>query len=195
MACCVEFEPVPASTRQRLFALATATRITCSRSSWESVGDSPVVPIATIPVIPAAICASISCSNAETSMPPSRNGVTNAVNVPRNMFSKPLIYTDETLLRKEAGSQSVNIRVHPWLCSNLDCSLENKFCRTGECDVAETSFDFLKADVQFVSAVGEDADWPFAIFNGGEDERAGDYSRPAGKRLVFHAPFIGADGD
>ena len=82
----VEFEPVPASTRQRLFAFATATPITCSRSSCESVGDSPVVPIATIPLIPAAICVSISCSNAETSMPPSRNGVTNAVNVPRNIF-------------------------------------------------------------------------------------------------------------
>src|SRR6478752_3081784 len=158
MACCVEFEPVPVSTRQRLFALATASRITCSRSSWDSVGDSPVVPIATIPVIPAAICVSISCSNAETSMPPSRNGVTNAVNVPRNMFVRPQIYTDETQMRKEPGSQSVTIRVHPWLSSNLDCSIENKFGRTGECDVAETSIKFLKTDLQFVTASRQHCD-------------------------------------
>src|SRR5262245_28711460 len=79
--------------------------------------------------------------------------------------------------------------------SNLDCTLKNKFCRTGECDVAETFFDFLKADLQFVSAAREDSDWPFAILSGGEDERAGDYSRPTRKRFVFDAAFVGADRD
>ena len=47
----VELEPVPASTWQWPFATSHVIRITCSRSAAESVGDSPVVPTATIPVI------------------------------------------------------------------------------------------------------------------------------------------------
>src|SRR5215475_1307684 len=179
MACCVAFEPVPASTRQRLFAFATARRITCSRSSCESVGDSPVVPIATIPVMPAAICVSINCSNAETSIPPSRNGVTNAENVPRNILSKPQIYTNETPIETQPRSHSVNIEVHLWLSSNLDCSLENKFCRTRECDVTKLIVSFLKTNLQFVSAAREDSHRPFTMLSGGKDERARNDSRPA----------------
>src|SRR5437588_311995 len=98
-------------------------------------------------------------------------------------------------MRKKPDSQSVNVRVHPWLSSNVDCSLENKFRRAGECDVMESFLDFLKTDLQFVSAAREDSDRPFAIFTGGEDERAGDYSRPAGERFVFHAAFIGTNGN
>ena len=55
-------------------------------------------------------------------------------------------------MRKESGSQFVNIWVHPWLSSNLDCSLENKFRRTGECDVAETSLDLVETDLKLVTA-------------------------------------------
>src|SRR5881409_1052968 len=66
--------------------VATVSRISCSCSSCESVGDSPVVPIATTPEIPAAICVSISVWKAETSILPLRKGVTSAVNVPRNIW-------------------------------------------------------------------------------------------------------------
>src|SRR4030095_14581674 len=79
--------------------------------------------------------------------------------------------------------------------SNLDCSLENKLCWSGEYDVAKTCLGFFKADLQFVSAAREDSDRPFATFAGGEDERAGNYSSPARKRFIFHTAFIGADGD
>src|SRR6267378_4204286 len=98
-------------------------------------------------------------------------------------------------MRKEPGSQSVNIRVHPWLGSNLDRSLENEFGRASECDVVEISLNFLKTDLKFVTASRQHRDRTAAFLTGGKDERAGDYSRAARERFVFHAAFIGANGD
>src|SRR5205814_8906980 len=60
----------------------------------------------TMSLIPAATCVSISFLKAESSTPPSRNGVTTAVNVPRNISFKPQIYTDETQMRKESDLKS-----------------------------------------------------------------------------------------
>ena len=51
----VEFEPVPPMTLQRPRADFTASSMTRICSSWSSVGDSPVVPTGTMPVMPAAI--------------------------------------------------------------------------------------------------------------------------------------------
>ena len=56
----VEFAPVPAMIGTRLAARSTATRINSQCSSWSTVGDSPVVPTATMPFVPSAICHSIS---------------------------------------------------------------------------------------------------------------------------------------
>src|SRR5215467_9785453 len=126
-------------------------------------------------------------------MPPSRNGVTNAVNVPRNIF-KPQIYTDETQMRRESDLKPVNIRVHPWLI-HLDCSLKVKFCRAGERDVREPSGNHFKANLQFVTAARENSDRLLATFSRSEDQCARDYSGSAGKRFVFHAAFVRADGD
>src|SRR5215813_10604736 len=174
MACCVSFEPVPASTRQRLFAFATATRITCSRSSCDSVGDSPVVPIATIPLIPAAICVSTSCSKAERSIPPSRNGVTNAVNAPRNISSKPQIYTDETEMRKAVSVKGFSdlwkfVFICDWL--NLNRSFKYKFGGSRQRDVAKASINFVESNLQFVSATRNYADRCSGIFDSRKDKR------------------------
>src|SRR4029453_1976282 len=77
--------------------------------------------------------------------------------------------------------------------SDLNRALENKFRRAGKRDITKLILSFFKADLQFVAAPREDSDWPFAILTCREDERAGDYSRPAGERFVFYASFIGAD--
>ena len=50
-----------------------------------------------------------------------------------------------------------------WLSSNLDCSLENKFRWTGECDVTETSLDFLETDLKFVAAPRDHRDGAVAF--------------------------------
>ena len=49
--------------------------------------------------------------------------------------------------------------------------------------------------MQFVTSVRENGDRPLGVFNRSEDQRARDYSGAAGKRFVFHASLIGADGD
>ena len=68
------------------------------------MGDSPVVPTATTPLIPAAIWLSISFSKAATSTAPSRNGVTKAVKVPRNMIDTLARFADQvTTVAREVG--------------------------------------------------------------------------------------------
>ena len=57
----VLFEPVPGITLQRPATVCTASEITRSCSSCESVGDSPVVPTGTTQVTPAASWNSICC--------------------------------------------------------------------------------------------------------------------------------------
>jgi hypothetical protein len=79
--------------------------------------------------------------------------------------------------------------------SDLNCALENKFRGPRECDVAKAAVNSFETDLQFVAAPREDSDWPFAILTRREDERAGDYSRPAGERFVFYASFKGANCD
>ena len=59
----------------------------------------------------------------------------------------------------------------------------------------EISLNFLKTDLKFVTASRQHRDGTAAFLTGGKDERAGDYSRAARERFVFHAAFIGSDGD
>jgi hypothetical protein len=66
--------------------------------------------------------------------------------------------------------------------------------RTGECDVTETSLNFLKTDLKFVATAASTV-IGLRFSHWRKDERAGDYSRAARERFVFHAAFIGADGD
>jgi hypothetical protein len=49
-------------------------------------------------------------------------------------------------------STTLGMTEHAYGSSNLDCSLENKFRRTGERDIAETSLDFLETDLKFIAA-------------------------------------------
>src|ERR1051326_2520022 len=193
-ACCVEFEPVPASTRQRLFAVVTASRITCSRSSCESVGDSPVVPMATTPVMPAAICASINFLKAESSMPPSRNGVTTAVKVPRNISSHG--FTPMKHRREESQVyESLNFRVHLWLTLNFNCPFKHKFGRTSERNISKLSAcraGALKPDLKFVATSRHRSDRAVRIFHGGDNQRACYNACTARQRFVFHAALIRA---
>ena len=84
-ASAVEFEPAPAITGTRPLAWSTHHSTTCSCSLWVSVGLSPVVPTGTRPLVPSAICQSTSSRNAFSSTEPFLNGVTSAVNDPRNL--------------------------------------------------------------------------------------------------------------
>jgi hypothetical protein len=59
-ASAVLFEPVPATTGTRPPAVSTAISMTRLCSSALKVGDSPVVPTGTMPLLPSAICHSIS---------------------------------------------------------------------------------------------------------------------------------------
>jgi hypothetical protein len=54
IASAVQFDPVPAMTLIRPAAYWTTSEITRSCSSWDSVGDSPVVPTGQMQVVPAA---------------------------------------------------------------------------------------------------------------------------------------------
>ena len=57
---------------------------------WVSVGDSPVVPTGTRPLLPSAICHSTNSRRAFSSTwPLLSNGVTSAVNDPLNMIFTP----------------------------------------------------------------------------------------------------------
>ena len=70
-------------TGTRPFAVSTATRISSPCSSGVTVGDSPVVPTATIAFVPSAMCQSISLRYASrSSVPSSCIGVTTATMLP-----------------------------------------------------------------------------------------------------------------
>src|SRR2546430_1512383 len=129
-------------------------------SSCVNVGDSPVVPTAISPVIPAAICASTNFSNAAKSIPPSRNGVTKAEKVPRN------------------------IRL------DLDRSFERKLSRAGECHVREFVPCSFEIDAQFASAADNNTDWPIDFFRCSKDQRARDNTCSARERFVFDTAFV-----
>src|SRR6185503_9983130 len=79
--------------------------------------------------------------------------------------------------------------------SDFDCSFKHKLRRTRERDVAEAFLNFLETDLKFVTALRKHPDRAGAFLAGGKDERAGYYSRSAGEGFVFHAAFVGADGD
>ena len=53
----------------------------------------------------------------------------------------------------------------------------------------------LKPTVKFVAAADERVDRPVDIFVQRKRQRAGDDAGAAGKRFVFHAPFVSADRD
>jgi hypothetical protein len=76
----VEYVPVPAMTVARSPTAPTATRKSSSRSSSESVGDSPVVPATTSPSEPWSTRWFASVAKRwKSTEPSSRNGVTIAV--------------------------------------------------------------------------------------------------------------------
>jgi hypothetical protein len=52
MASRVELDPAPAITGTLPRAAATTARTTSACSSWDNVGDSPVVPAGDIPSMP-----------------------------------------------------------------------------------------------------------------------------------------------
>ena len=83
------FDPAPAITGIRPAAASTTISTQRPCSSWESVGDSPVVPTGTRPWLPSATCHSTSSASAFSSTLPSRNGVTSAGMEPLNMAASP----------------------------------------------------------------------------------------------------------
>src|SRR5713226_945460 len=167
--------------------MVTTRRITCSRSSCESVGDSPVVPTATTPLMPAAICLSIRFSKAATSIASSRNGVTSAVNVPRN------ISQFVAQLSNLRNLQIANWKLAPRL--QLDRAFKNKLSRTGEGNIAKPIAIFFEIDTELAAAAHDDADWPAGIFDCGKNESARDHARAARERFVFHTTFIATGGE
>src|SRR2546425_7690067 len=114
-------------------------RITSLRSSCVSVGDSPVVPTAIIPSMPAAICDSINFCSAVKSIAPSRKGVTRAVKVPRNIQNRWSYgvmekWSDEIMLR---GTNSrLQHSKTPFLDFNR--AFEDKLGRSGKRDIGES---------------------------------------------------------
>src|SRR5690242_4958681 len=80
----VELEPAPAITGTRPLASSMHHSTTFLCSSWLSVGLSPVVPTGTRPLVPSEICQLTRERNAASSSEPFLNGVTKAVNDPRN---------------------------------------------------------------------------------------------------------------
>src|SRR5215204_6641776 len=81
----VLFEPVPATTGTRPFAILTTVLTTRRSSSSDIAGVSPVVPQGTRPWTPPWIWNSTMPSRASTSTSPFLKGVTRAVNVPLNI--------------------------------------------------------------------------------------------------------------
>src|SRR3546814_5644180 len=67
------FAPVPAMIGTRFFDSLTTRRMTSVCSSTLSVADSPVVPTATMPSVPSAICHSTSADRLSQSTAPSGN--------------------------------------------------------------------------------------------------------------------------
>src|ERR1700759_5185229 len=84
MASLVELDPAPAITGTRPLASSMHHSTTFLCSSWLKVGLSPVVPTGTSPWVPSVICQFTSARNAASSTEPFLNGVTKAVNDPRN---------------------------------------------------------------------------------------------------------------
>src|SRR5215469_14997966 len=76
-------------TRPRACATHHSTTSLCSL--WDSVGLSPVVPTGTRPLVPSAICQSTRARKAFSSTDPFLNGVTSAVNEPRNLVLAVMI--------------------------------------------------------------------------------------------------------
>ena len=135
------------------------------------------MPTATIPLIPAAIWLSIDCSKAATSIPPSRNGVTKAVNVPRNMFvncrgGMPGCHVYG--IRDISDYVSFEIRVLDSARNdngtlNLDRSFEHKVRGPGQSNVVELRTRFLKADAQLISSMRKNADRTAHVLGRGEN--------------------------
>ena len=73
-----------------------------------SVGLSPVVPTGTRPLVPSAICQSTRSRNAFSSTEPFLNGVTSAVNDPRNLVLAVMAFLD---LRSAAFRQTPAARI------------------------------------------------------------------------------------
>src|SRR5438132_12573998 len=84
MASLVELEPAPAITGTRPLASPMHHSTTRLCSSWLTVGLSPVVPTGTRPLVPSEICQFTRPRKAASSSEPFLNGVTKAVNEPRN---------------------------------------------------------------------------------------------------------------
>ncbi len=78
MASAVELEPVPAITATRPATASMTTSTTRLCSSWDRVGDSPVVPHGTIASVPWVTWNSTSSRSLASSTRPLRNGVTSA---------------------------------------------------------------------------------------------------------------------
>src|SRR5436190_7180549 len=91
MASAVELEPAPATTGTRRRACSVHHSTTRLCSSWDRVGLSPVVPTGTSPLVPSAICQSTRSRKAFSSTDPLLNGVTSAVNEPRNLVLAAMI--------------------------------------------------------------------------------------------------------
>src|SRR5260370_433236 len=172
--------------------------MTFSFSSCVNVGGSALVPTATRPVISAALCASTNFSNAAQSTSPFRNGVTNAVKVPRNICQRSNFYRPLKRKLRRAGECDVSKLV--------PCSLEinAEFKRAGnqfrnvtltgpaEFDVSKLVPCSLEINAEFAATANSDADWPIHLLSHRKNQRAGNDARSAGKRFVLHAALVGS---
>ncbi len=112
--------------RHAPLATSMHTLTTWRCSSCDSVGDSPVVPTGTSPVVPSAICHSTNARKAFSSKRPLfSNGVTSAVSEPLSMSSNSLgliefcrsVYSARLLAESEAAHHSLDIvarQALPW---------------------------------------------------------------------------------
>src|SRR5712691_6816863 len=109
MASLVELEPAPAITGTRPLASSMHHSTTRLCSSWLTVGLSPVVPTGTSPWVPSVICQFTSERNAASSSEPFLNGVTKAVNDPRNFVLAAMDFLQHLRVPSELERNSYRV--------------------------------------------------------------------------------------
>ena len=175
----VEFEPVPAITWQRPFAISTVIRITCSRSPRESVGDSPVVPTATTPLI--------AVGDLPFDQTLQRGHVDFAIVKRGDKRSKG---SSKHWLVTSSGPPALD-SIH----LKVDRPFENKIGGTGKRYVRKLVACAVERDLQFVPAAHQHPDRAIHFLHCGKDKCARHHASSAGQRFIFHAAFVGANGD
>src|SRR5882762_6282747 len=109
MASLVELDPAPAITGTRPLASSMHHSTTRLCSSWLTVGLSPVVPTGTSPCVPSVICQLTSERKAASSSEPFLNGVTKAVNDPRNFVLAAMDFLPHLRVSSELQGNSYRV--------------------------------------------------------------------------------------